>query len=70
MNQVEWEKAVGVTCPRCNQASLRFLNGLCPKCLHKKETEEARAMEYIAMALTYSARSKKKAISSTRRSLL
>lgn len=28
----EWERARGVLCPRCNNETLRFIDGVCPRC--------------------------------------
>lgn len=52
----DWDKAGGAFCPACSQETVRFEEGLCPSCVRKKKGEEARAMEHIAMALTYRAK--------------
>lgn len=56
----DWEKCGGVVCSRCEGETVRLKEGLCPSCLARKRQEEARAMEYAAMALTYRALPKKK----------
>ena len=48
-----WERARGDPCPRCGGETLRFLDGVCPACRRGKDLKDARAMEYITMALTY-----------------
>jgi NMD protein affecting ribosome stability and mRNA decay len=42
----EWERAKGVPCPRCNNETLRLIDGVCPQCAREitekweKEREE------------------------------
>jgi len=70
MDQKDWEATGGVFCPVCHCETVRLIEGRCPSCHEKKSYEEARAMEHIAMALTYWARPRRKPInaSSSRRS--
>ncbi|MFH1484322.1 MAG: hypothetical protein ABIG98_08785 [Chloroflexota bacterium] len=48
-----WEKCRGDPCPRCGRETFRFVDGVCPACHRGKSLNDARAMEYISMALTY-----------------
>jgi rubredoxin len=50
----DWDTP-GPPCPRCGRETFRFLGDerVCPDCHRRKCQEEARAMEHIAMALTY-----------------
>ncbi len=48
-----WDMSRGDPGPCCGQETLRLLDGVCPRCHRRKSQNEARAMEYIAMALTY-----------------
>lgn len=49
----DWDRAGGLFCPGCGHETLRLIDNRCPTCYRKKSYEEVRAMEYIAMALTY-----------------
>lgn len=65
MNNDEWEAAGGLACPLCGQETVRLKeitpgNWGCQECYRKKMYEESRAIEYIAMALTYRSLPKKK----------
>jgi len=53
MTGEDWQRAGGNFCPSCSNETLRLVDGQCPECWHKRSQEEARAMEYVAMALTY-----------------
>jgi uncharacterized Zn finger protein (UPF0148 family) len=44
---------LGEICPRCGQEAFRFVDGVCPPCQRGQSLKDARAMEYISMALTY-----------------
>ncbi len=48
-----WERARGDPCPRCGRETLRFLDGVCITCQRGQSLNDARAIEYISMALTY-----------------
>lgn len=51
MDNVEeqWEKAAGDQCPRCRAETLRFVEGLCPRCHANGQREAARKAETAAM---------------------
>lgn len=56
----QWEAAAGETCARCRQPALRLVDGKCPKCRERQAREEARTMEKIHMARTYSVQSRRR----------
>lgn len=49
----DWEKAKGLDCPSCGRETQRLVNGVCPACQRRRGLEDAKTVEYIAMALTY-----------------
>lgn len=50
----------GVVCPECRQEVFRIVNGHCPKCEARITMQNERAMEKIAMALTYMPKNRKR----------
>jgi hypothetical protein len=45
LTQTDWDRARGVLCPRCNNETLRLINGVCPQCAREMSDEWARGQE-------------------------
>lgn len=44
MDNAEWDRAAGVSCPRCGRETHRFLAGLCATCNRAKVAEQERKL--------------------------
>jgi len=57
----DWERARGPDCPSCRRETQRLVNGVCPNCQRRRDLENAKTTEYVAMALTYRVLPRRKA---------
>ena len=49
----DWDNAAGVECPKCNEETLRIVNGLCPRCANREEAERVENQEVETMRRYY-----------------
>lgn len=43
-NIEDWERAVGVQCNQCKSETLRLIEGLCPECWARKQSEAEKRL--------------------------
>jgi predicted amidophosphoribosyltransferase len=56
MIEDEWERARGVLCPRCNNETLRLMDGVCPRCAREITEEWERGRENRTLRNHYRAK--------------
>lgn len=56
LSQEEWDRVRGVLCPRCNNETLRLINGVCLQCARQMSQEWEEKKEDKAMRNYYRAK--------------
>lgn len=63
MNQNEWDKTLGITCPNCGKEALRMIAGICLQCYRDKVAEREKIKEDKAERRYYTEQLRKGTIS-------
>ena len=63
LNEVDWDKLGGVTCPSCNRETVRIINGVCLQCHRDRVAEREKKKEDKAERRYYKEQLRKGTIS-------